>query len=94
MSNCYANIDLVVTKDSDGRYHAIGGPEEAMFGGYGVSSDEAIGAWFRQNRESVNFQVSFIIDNEFQPSTKYGVGRSREELGPNELKALEELEQQ
>jgi len=87
-------IDLVVTKDANGRYHATGGPKEAMFGGDGISSDEAIGAWFRQNRESVNFQVSFVVGDDFKPSTRYGVGRSREELGPNELRALEELEQQ
>lgn len=89
---CYAAIDLVITKDDDGRYHATGGPREAIFGGDGMSSDEAIGSWFRQNRESVNFQVSFVIDGEFQASTRYGVGRSKEELGPNELKALKELE--
>jgi hypothetical protein len=86
------NIDLVITKDGDGNYNATGGPPEAIFYGQGKSSDEAIGSWFRQNREAVNFQVSFIIDGEFQCSTKYGIGRSREELGPNELRALEKLE--
>ena len=87
----YAAIDLVVTQSDDGRYHAIGGPDEAIFHGEGNSSDEAIGSWFRQNRESVKFQVSFIVDGQFQCSTRYGVGRSKEELGPNELKALDEI---
>lgn len=91
-SRCYASIDLVVTKGEDGTYHAVGGPKEALFGGSGSSSDEAIGSWFRQNREVANFQVSFVEDGEFQCSTRYGVGRSREQLGPNELKALEQLE--
>lgn len=91
-SHCYAAVDLVITKDCDGRYHATGGPSEAIFGGNGISSDEAIGSWFRQNRESVNFKVSFVMDGKFQASTRYGVGRSKEELWPNELKALKELE--
>lgn len=91
-SRCYAVIDLVVTKDEDGTYHATGGPSEALFGGSGKSSDEAIGAWFRQNREVVNFQVSFVEDGELKCSTQYGAGRSRDQLGPNELRAIEELE--
>lgn len=85
-------IDLVITRGDDNIYHASGGPEEAMFSGSGETSDEAIGSWFRQNRESVDFVVSFVFDGEFVCSTKYGVGRSRDELGPNELKALKELE--
>ena len=91
-SASYAAIDLVITQDAQGQYHATGGPREAIFGGDGRSSDEAIGSWFRQNREAANFQVSFVIDGEFKSSTRYGVGRSKEELGPNELEALEKLE--
>lgn len=90
----YSVIDLVVTKDDEGQYHATGGPREAIFSGSGASSDEAIGAWFRQNRETVNFQVSFVLDGKFSCSTRYGSSRSRGELGPNELKALEDLERQ
>lgn len=90
----YPLIDLVITQDKDGLYHACGGPREAMFGGSGSSYDEAIGSWYRQNREAVGLQVSFVIDGKFQCSTKYGNGRCREELGPNELKALEKWERE
>lgn len=84
-------IDLVVYKNNE-KYCATGGPIEAIFNGVGNSSNEAIGAWFTANREAVNFFVSFIENNKFSCSTQYGVGRSRNELGPNELKALEEFE--
>jgi hypothetical protein len=92
-SRCYAIVDLVVTQDKTGMYHATGGPHEAIFVGDGQSYDEAIGSWFRQNREAVNFQVSFVVNGGFYSSTRYGVGRSKDQLGPHELKALEKFEQ-
>ena len=36
--------------------------------------------------------MSFVENDKFSCSTQYGVRRSRNELGPNELKALEEFE--
>lgn len=84
-------IDLVITK-KDGKYQASGGPPDAIFTGTGDSSDEAIGSWFRQNREAVDFRVSFIENDHFWSSTIFGRGRTREDLGPNELAALEKLE--
>lgn len=89
----YPVIDLVITKESDGTYHANGGPREAIFSGTGKSADEAVGSWCRQNREKINFLFTFIMDREFQSSTIYGNGRSIEELGPNELKAFEQFKQ-
>jgi hypothetical protein len=39
-NDCYAAIDLVIRKDEHGKYHATGGPSEALFCGTGNSSDE------------------------------------------------------
>ncbi len=89
----YMTIDLVIEEQHDGKYVATGGPREALFHGTGDSSDEAIGSWFRQNREAVNFLVSFVSDGDLHCSTQYGVGRSKEELGPNEKNMLDKLEQ-
>lgn len=89
-SHGYASIDLVVRESPVGKYQATGGPEEAVFCGTGVSSDEAIGSWFRQNREAVNFQVSFVGSDGFKASTRNGSGRTRDQLGPNEAAALDE----
>lgn len=80
--------DLVLIKKEDGSYIAEGGPEEAIFTGRGNTDEEAIGSWVRQNREAINFCFSTIDGNKFFCSTQNGKGRSKQDLGPNELKAL------
>lgn len=92
-SGPYMVIDLVIEERHDGKYVATGGPREALFHGTGDSSDEAVGSWFRQNREAVNFLMSFVSDDGLHCSTQYGVSRSKEELGPNEKNMLDKLEQ-
>lgn len=87
----YKTIDLVITKKGD-TYHANGGSKWTIYTGSGSSLEEAIGSWFRQNRERVNFKFSYIEGDEFKSSTVFGVARSKEQLGPNELKTLEEFE--
>lgn len=89
----YMPIDLVV-RETDRGYTAVGGPERAFFGGSGPSSEAAIGHWFLQNREAANFKVSFIENGKMTSSTIYGIGRSRSQLGPNEIAALQALSQQ
>ena len=85
-------IDLVVEK-KNGEYQATGGPSGAIFCGTGSSISEAVGSWFIANRERVNLLISVIEAGVLKPSTQYGIARSKDELGPNELRAREKLEQ-
>lgn len=90
----YPVTDLVITKADDGKYHVRGGPEDAIFDGRGINHDEALGSWLRQNRERVNFMFSFVEDGKFTCSTVHGAARTKDQLGPNELKALSQFKNQ
>lgn len=89
----YPAIDLVITKQSNGIYEAYGGPAEAIFTGTGKSADEAVGSWFRQNREKINFAFTLLAEGEMLSSTQYGKSRSVQTFGSNELKVIEQLKQ-
>ena len=86
-------IDLVV-ENKDGKYSVTGGPESAIFCGTGSTLDEAIGSWFTQNREAVDLRFSIIKGDRFSISTQYGVGRTIDQLGPNELRAWNKLKEE
>lgn len=86
----YTAIDLVITKQSNGTYEAYGGPAEAIFTGTGKSADEAVGSWFRQNREKINFTFTLIAEGEMLSSTHYGKSRSVQTFGQNEIEQLKQ----
>lgn len=88
--NPHPHIDLVVVKLDDGKYRAYGGTKEAIFTGEGQTQDEAVGSWFRQNRETVNVTFAFESKDDFWLSTVYGNGRGILEAGPHEMKAYAE----
>ena len=86
----HPHIDLVVVKLDDGTYRAYGGTKEAIFTGEGQTQDEAVGSWFRQNRETVNVTFAFENKGDFCLSSVYGKPRGIMEAGPHEIKAYEE----
>lgn len=80
--------DIVVTKHGPDDYRVHGGPREAMFSGGGKNMMEAIGQWVISNREAINFTMAVVEDGETSFSTINGVPRSKDELGPHEMRAM------